>query len=163
MSAPESGAAVLGLYAPLFVTLLLRVSCTVGVQLPKSLQSRERRSSSLSPAPRSLHPCRYGAEGGSATRHVELGALVAGSTPAAARRAPRPDLGAVLWVCSVCCASSRGAEPLNWDALNELLQLTTRSRAPAPGPCCAGLFCCPRGAGSTGLGWACQRGSFHLG
>nr|XP_047908533.1 maestro heat-like repeat-containing protein family member 1 isoform X5 [Anser cygnoides] len=57
MSAPESGAAVLGLYAPLFVTLLLRVSCTVGVQLPKSLQSRERRSSSLSPAPRSLHPC----------------------------------------------------------------------------------------------------------
>uniref|UniRef100_A0A8C3CQV6 Maestro heat like repeat family member 1 n=1 Tax=Cairina moschata TaxID=8855 RepID=A0A8C3CQV6_CAIMO len=88
MSAPESGAAVLGLYAPLFVTLLLRVSCTVGVQLPKSLQSRERRSSSLSPAPRSLHPCRYGAEGGSATRHVELGALVAGSTPAAARRAP---------------------------------------------------------------------------
>lgn len=75
MSAPESGAAVLGLYAPLFVTLLLRVSCTVGVQLPKSLQSRERRSSSLSPAPRSLHPCRYGAEGGSATRHVELGAL----------------------------------------------------------------------------------------
>ncbi|XP_035172579.1 maestro heat-like repeat-containing protein family member 1 isoform X4 [Oxyura jamaicensis] len=57
MSAPESGAAVLGLYAPLFVTLLLRVSCTVGVQLPKSLQSRERRSSSLGPAPRSLHPC----------------------------------------------------------------------------------------------------------
>uniref|UniRef100_A0A8C2TBY4 Maestro heat like repeat family member 1 n=1 Tax=Coturnix japonica TaxID=93934 RepID=A0A8C2TBY4_COTJA len=46
MSAPESGPAVLGLYAPLFVTLLLRVSCTVGVQLPKSLQGRDRRSSS---------------------------------------------------------------------------------------------------------------------
>uniref|UniRef100_A0A8C4UL78 Maestro heat like repeat family member 1 n=1 Tax=Falco tinnunculus TaxID=100819 RepID=A0A8C4UL78_FALTI len=57
MSAPESGAAVLGLYPPLFVTLLLRVSCTVGVQLPKNLQSRERRSSSHGPAPRSLHPC----------------------------------------------------------------------------------------------------------
>ncbi|KAM6445551.1 maestro heat-like repeat-containing protein family member 1 isoform 2-T2 [Rhynochetos jubatus] len=57
MSAPESGAAVLGLYAPLFVTLLLRVSCTVGVQLPKNLQSRERRSSSHAPTPRSLHPC----------------------------------------------------------------------------------------------------------
>uniref|UniRef100_A0A663N6J6 Maestro heat like repeat family member 1 n=1 Tax=Athene cunicularia TaxID=194338 RepID=A0A663N6J6_ATHCN len=57
MSAPESGAAVLGLYPPLFVTLLLRVSCTVGVQLPKNLQSRERRSSSHGLAPRSLHPC----------------------------------------------------------------------------------------------------------
>uniref|UniRef100_A0A8V5H0T3 Uncharacterized protein n=1 Tax=Melopsittacus undulatus TaxID=13146 RepID=A0A8V5H0T3_MELUD len=48
MSAPESGPAVLGLYAPLFVTLLLRLSCSVGVQLPKSLQSRDRRSSSSS-------------------------------------------------------------------------------------------------------------------
>ncbi|KAM9304369.1 maestro heat-like repeat-containing protein family member 1 isoform 2-T2 [Morus bassanus] len=57
MSAPESGAAVLGLYPPLFVTLLLRVSCTVGVQLPKNLQSRETRSSSHGPAPRSLQPC----------------------------------------------------------------------------------------------------------
>ncbi|XP_065686253.1 maestro heat-like repeat-containing protein family member 1 isoform X3 [Patagioenas fasciata] len=56
MSAPESGAAVLGLYPPLFVTLLLRLSCTVGVQLPKSLQSRERRSGSLGSAARSLHP-----------------------------------------------------------------------------------------------------------
>uniref|UniRef100_A0A8V5H4D7 Uncharacterized protein n=1 Tax=Melopsittacus undulatus TaxID=13146 RepID=A0A8V5H4D7_MELUD len=55
MSAPESGPAVLGLYAPLFVTLLLRLSCSVGVQLPKSLQSRDRRSSSSS----SLQPCRY--------------------------------------------------------------------------------------------------------
>ncbi|XP_074942119.1 maestro heat-like repeat-containing protein family member 1 isoform X4 [Phalacrocorax aristotelis] len=57
MSAPESGAAVLGLYPPLFVTLLLRVSCTVGVQLPKNLQSKETRTSSHGPAPRSLHPC----------------------------------------------------------------------------------------------------------
>nr|XP_009673743.1 PREDICTED: maestro heat-like repeat-containing protein family member 1 isoform X7 [Struthio camelus australis] len=56
MSAPESGAAVLGLYPQLFATLLLRVSCTVGVQLPKNLQSRERRSTG--PAPRSLEPCR---------------------------------------------------------------------------------------------------------
>ncbi|XP_074434148.1 maestro heat-like repeat-containing protein family member 1 isoform X4 [Larus michahellis] len=67
MSAPESGPAVLGLYPPLFVTLLLRLSCTVGVQLPKNLQSRERRRSSSSsggggsgnhgPASRSLQPC----------------------------------------------------------------------------------------------------------
>ncbi|KAM6282662.1 LOW QUALITY PROTEIN: maestro heat-like repeat-containing protein family member 1 [Porphyrio hochstetteri] len=57
MSAPESGPAVLGLYAPLFVTLLLRLSCTVGVQLPKTLQSRERRSGSHGTAPQSLHPC----------------------------------------------------------------------------------------------------------
>lgn len=54
---------MLGLYPPLFVTLLLRVSCTVGVQLPKNLQSRERRSSSYGPAPRSLHPCRYAEPG----------------------------------------------------------------------------------------------------
>ncbi|EOA99128.1 HEAT repeat-containing protein KIAA1833, partial [Anas platyrhynchos] len=84
MSAPESGAAVLGLYAPLFVTLLLRVSCTVGVQLPKSLQSRERRSSSLSPAPRSLHPC-------SDPSAVYLGAglfLVLGSLPLTAKFCP---------------------------------------------------------------------------
>ncbi|KFO98921.1 Maestro heat-like repeat-containing protein family member 1, partial [Calypte anna] len=58
MSAPEAGAAVLGLYSPLFVTLLLRLSCTVGVQLPKSLQSKEKRSQSQSSAaPRSLQPC----------------------------------------------------------------------------------------------------------
>uniref|UniRef100_A0A8C3SI65 Maestro heat like repeat family member 1 n=1 Tax=Chelydra serpentina TaxID=8475 RepID=A0A8C3SI65_CHESE len=48
MSAPESGAAVLGLYPHLFVALLLRVSCTVGVQLPKNLQSKERKSASRS-------------------------------------------------------------------------------------------------------------------
>uniref|UniRef100_A0A8C0INN9 Maestro heat like repeat family member 1 n=1 Tax=Chelonoidis abingdonii TaxID=106734 RepID=A0A8C0INN9_CHEAB len=57
MSAPESGAAVLGLYPHLFVALLLRVSCTVGVQLPKNLQSKERKSASWSQAPRNLEPC----------------------------------------------------------------------------------------------------------
>lgn len=57
MSAPESGPAVLGLYPHLFVALLLRVSCTVGVLLPKNLQSKERRSSSWSQAPRNLEPC----------------------------------------------------------------------------------------------------------
>ncbi|XP_025907488.1 maestro heat-like repeat-containing protein family member 1, partial [Nothoprocta perdicaria] len=58
MSAPECGPAVLGLYPRLFVTLLLRVSCTVGVQLPKSLQSRERRSGGgAAPAPHTLEPC----------------------------------------------------------------------------------------------------------
>ncbi|XP_051467337.1 LOW QUALITY PROTEIN: maestro heat-like repeat-containing protein family member 1 [Apus apus] len=58
MSAPESGPAVLGLYPLLFVTLLLRLSCTLGVQLPRSLQGREKRSSSSQgPAPRSLQPC----------------------------------------------------------------------------------------------------------
>ncbi|NXA57418.1 MROH1 protein, partial [Nothocercus julius] len=57
MSAPESGPAVLGLYPRLFVTLLLRVSCTVGVQLPRSLQSRERRSAGAALAPRTLEPC----------------------------------------------------------------------------------------------------------
>lgn len=73
---------MLGLYAPLFVTLLLRVSCTVGVQLPKSLQSRERRSSSLGRAARSLHPARYGAAGAGGTlqRHVQR---VAGANAAA--------------------------------------------------------------------------------
>uniref|UniRef100_A0A8D0HKP0 Maestro heat like repeat family member 1 n=1 Tax=Sphenodon punctatus TaxID=8508 RepID=A0A8D0HKP0_SPHPU len=54
MSAPESGPAVLELYPHLFVTLLLRVSCSVGVQLPKNLQSRERRS--IGPST-SLEPC----------------------------------------------------------------------------------------------------------
>uniref|UniRef100_A0A8C3XQA8 Maestro heat like repeat family member 1 n=1 Tax=Chelydra serpentina TaxID=8475 RepID=A0A8C3XQA8_CHESE len=57
MSAPESGAAVLGLYPHLFVALLLRVSCTVGVQLPKNLQSKERKSASRSQVPRNLDPC----------------------------------------------------------------------------------------------------------
>ncbi|XP_038244380.1 maestro heat-like repeat-containing protein family member 1 isoform X4 [Dermochelys coriacea] len=57
MSAPESGAAVMGLYPHLFVALLLRVSCTVGVQLPKNLQSKERKSSSRSQGTRNLDPC----------------------------------------------------------------------------------------------------------
>ncbi|EMP27282.1 HEAT repeat-containing protein 7A [Chelonia mydas] len=57
MSAPESGAAVLGLYPHLFVALLLRVSCTVGVQLPKNLQSKERKSTSRSQGTRNLDPC----------------------------------------------------------------------------------------------------------
>ncbi|XP_043365794.1 maestro heat-like repeat-containing protein family member 1 isoform X3 [Dermochelys coriacea] len=60
MSAPESGAAVMGLYPHLFVALLLRVSCTVGVQLPKNLQSKERKSSSRSQGTRNLDPCRPG-------------------------------------------------------------------------------------------------------
>ncbi|XP_072458786.1 maestro heat-like repeat-containing protein family member 1 isoform X3 [Notamacropus eugenii] len=57
MSAPESGAAVLGLYPELFVTLLLRVSCTVGVQLPRNLQAKERKGASPRLAPRNLEPC----------------------------------------------------------------------------------------------------------
>uniref|UniRef100_A0ABM5GD29 Maestro heat-like repeat-containing protein family member 1 isoform X1 n=1 Tax=Pogona vitticeps TaxID=103695 RepID=A0ABM5GD29_9SAUR len=44
MSVPESGPAVVGLYAELLVSLLLRVSCTVGVQPPRNLQSKERKS-----------------------------------------------------------------------------------------------------------------------
>lgn len=93
MSAPESGAAVLGLYPPLFVTLLLRLSCTVGVQLPKSLQSRERRSSSLGSAARSLHPARYGAghRGRSAARAAPRWCQhrgCAGVTPAVVTVAP---------------------------------------------------------------------------
>ncbi|XP_007488818.1 maestro heat-like repeat-containing protein family member 1 isoform X2 [Monodelphis domestica] len=57
MSAPESGAAVLGLYPELFVTLLLRVSCTVGVQLPRNLQAKERKSTNPRLAPKILEPC----------------------------------------------------------------------------------------------------------
>ncbi|KAM8811767.1 maestro heat-like repeat-containing protein family member 1 [Eudromia elegans] len=59
LSAAEAGPAVLGLYARLFVTLLLRVSCTVGVQLPRSLQSRERSraGSGAAPGARTLEPC----------------------------------------------------------------------------------------------------------
>lgn len=54
-SAPASGPAVLELYPQLFSALLLRVSCTMGVQLPRNLQAKERRSSSQ--AARSLEPC----------------------------------------------------------------------------------------------------------
>ncbi|XP_076692216.2 maestro heat-like repeat-containing protein family member 1 isoform X5 [Callospermophilus lateralis] len=56
LSAPASGTAVLELYPQLLVALLLRVSCTVGVQLPRNLQVKERRNTGTAPA-RSLEPC----------------------------------------------------------------------------------------------------------
>lgn len=56
LSAPSSGTVVLELYPRLFVALLLRVSCTVGVQLPRNLQGKERRTSPAKPA-RNLDPC----------------------------------------------------------------------------------------------------------
>ncbi|XP_048215034.1 maestro heat-like repeat-containing protein family member 1 isoform X2 [Perognathus longimembris pacificus] len=57
MSAPASAPAVLELYPQLFAALLLRVSCTVGVQLPRNLQTKERRSTSTAPAARNPEPC----------------------------------------------------------------------------------------------------------
>ncbi|XP_012503521.1 PREDICTED: maestro heat-like repeat-containing protein family member 1 isoform X4 [Propithecus coquereli] len=57
VSAPASGPAVLELYPQLFVALLLRVSCTVGVQLPRNLQAKERRGTSPAQASRNLKPC----------------------------------------------------------------------------------------------------------
>ncbi|XP_039234299.1 maestro heat-like repeat-containing protein family member 1, partial [Pipra filicauda] len=57
LSAPEAGPAVLGLYPALFGTLLLRLSCSLGVQLPKNLQGRDRRGHGA--AARSLQPGRY--------------------------------------------------------------------------------------------------------
>ncbi|XP_039177275.1 maestro heat-like repeat-containing protein family member 1 isoform X3 [Crotalus tigris] len=57
MSVRESGPAVGGLYAELFVSLLLRVSCTVGVRLPKHLQSKERKGIGRGQSLRSLDPC----------------------------------------------------------------------------------------------------------
>ncbi|XP_070078665.1 maestro heat-like repeat-containing protein family member 1 isoform X6 [Equus caballus] len=56
-SAPASGPAVLELYPQLFVALLLRISCTVGVQLPRNLQAKEKRSAGSALAPRNLEPC----------------------------------------------------------------------------------------------------------
>nr|XP_044636807.1 maestro heat-like repeat-containing protein family member 1 [Equus asinus] len=56
-SAPASGPAVLELYPQLFVALLLRISCTVGVQLPRNLQAKEKRSACSALAPRNLEPC----------------------------------------------------------------------------------------------------------
>ncbi|XP_070320401.1 maestro heat-like repeat-containing protein family member 1 isoform X9 [Odocoileus virginianus] len=56
-SAPASGPAVLELYPQLFAALLLRVSCTMGVQPPRHLQAKERRSASSGLASRSLEPC----------------------------------------------------------------------------------------------------------
>ncbi|XP_058515412.1 maestro heat-like repeat-containing protein family member 1 isoform X1 [Ochotona princeps] len=55
VSAPASGPAVLQLFPQLFVGLLLRVSCTVGVQLPRNLQTKERRGAAS--AAGSLEPC----------------------------------------------------------------------------------------------------------
>ncbi|XP_029325466.1 maestro heat-like repeat-containing protein family member 1 isoform X5 [Mus caroli] len=57
LSAPSSGTVVLELYPQLFAALLLRVSCTVGVQLPRNLQAKERRSTSPARAARNLDPC----------------------------------------------------------------------------------------------------------
>uniref|UniRef100_A0A8U7NY87 Maestro heat like repeat family member 1 n=1 Tax=Corvus moneduloides TaxID=1196302 RepID=A0A8U7NY87_CORMO len=56
MSVPEAAAAVLERFPNLFQSLLLRLGCSVGVQLPKFLQGREKRSQHGS-APRSLQPC----------------------------------------------------------------------------------------------------------
>lgn len=58
MSAPASGPAVTELYPQLFSGLLLRISCTVGVQLPRNLQAKERRAGSSVLASRTLDPCR---------------------------------------------------------------------------------------------------------
>ncbi|XP_051687149.2 maestro heat-like repeat-containing protein family member 1 isoform X3 [Oryctolagus cuniculus] len=55
VSAPASAPAVLELYPQLFAALLLRVSSTVGVQLPRNLQAKERRGAGT--APGSLEPC----------------------------------------------------------------------------------------------------------
>ncbi|KAM5211021.1 maestro heat-like repeat-containing protein family member 1 isoform 10-T19 [Hipposideros larvatus] len=57
MSVPASAPAVLELYPQLFVALLLRVGCTLGVQLPRNLQAKERRATGSGPASRSLEPC----------------------------------------------------------------------------------------------------------
>ncbi|XP_035296589.1 maestro heat-like repeat-containing protein family member 1 isoform X10 [Cricetulus griseus] len=57
LSAPSSGTVVLELYPQLFAALLLRVSCTVGVQLPRNLQGKERRSTSPAKPARNLDPC----------------------------------------------------------------------------------------------------------
>ncbi|XP_051045168.1 maestro heat-like repeat-containing protein family member 1 isoform X3 [Phodopus roborovskii] len=57
LSAPSSGTVVLELYPQLFVALLLRVSCTVGVQLPRNLQGKERRNTSPAKSARNLDPC----------------------------------------------------------------------------------------------------------
>ncbi|XP_073749484.1 maestro heat-like repeat-containing protein family member 1 isoform X3 [Callorhinus ursinus] len=57
MSVLASGPAVLELYPQLFTALLLRISCTVGVVLPRTLQAKEKRSMGSAPAPRSLEPC----------------------------------------------------------------------------------------------------------
>ncbi|XP_075705125.1 maestro heat-like repeat-containing protein family member 1 isoform X2 [Rhinoderma darwinii] len=63
LSQPQSSLAVQELYPQLFVALLLRVSCMVGVQLPKNLgPTKERKSSSQSPCSRNLDPCSSAAD-----------------------------------------------------------------------------------------------------
>ncbi|XP_030076633.1 maestro heat-like repeat-containing protein family member 1 isoform X2 [Microcaecilia unicolor] len=58
LSVAESGPAVLNLYPQLFVSLLLRISCMVGVQPPKNLEgTKEKKGPSLIHVPQSMDPC----------------------------------------------------------------------------------------------------------
>ncbi|XP_058132158.1 maestro heat-like repeat-containing protein family member 1 isoform X3 [Dasypus novemcinctus] len=57
LACPAAGPAVLERYADLFAGLLLRLSCSVGVQLPRSLQAKDRRGAGTPPATRALEPC----------------------------------------------------------------------------------------------------------
>ncbi|XP_027621754.1 maestro heat-like repeat-containing protein family member 1 isoform X2 [Tupaia chinensis] len=57
VSTPASAPAVRELYPRLFVVLLLRVGCTMGVQLPRNLQAKERRAAGAAAATRTLEPC----------------------------------------------------------------------------------------------------------
>nr|XP_033790369.1 maestro heat-like repeat-containing protein family member 1 isoform X2 [Geotrypetes seraphini] len=58
LSVAESMPAVLNLYPQLFVSLLLRISCMVGVLPPKNLEgTKEKKGSSLIPVPQSMDPC----------------------------------------------------------------------------------------------------------
>ncbi|KAM4029121.1 maestro heat-like repeat-containing protein family member 1 isoform 2-T2 [Anomaloglossus baeobatrachus] len=61
LSQPQSSPAVQELYSQLFVALLLRVSCMVGVQPPKNLGATKDRKSSTQSS-RSLDPCSSAAE-----------------------------------------------------------------------------------------------------
>ncbi|KAG9472874.1 hypothetical protein GDO78_016069 [Eleutherodactylus coqui] len=58
LSQPKSSPAVQEFYAQLFVALLLRVSCMVGVQLPKNLgATKDRKNTSQNQSSRNLDPC----------------------------------------------------------------------------------------------------------
>ncbi|XP_053571958.1 maestro heat-like repeat-containing protein family member 1 [Bombina bombina] len=58
LSVPEASPAVQELYPRLFISLLLRVSSMVGVQLPKNLgPSKDKRNSNSSPPTKILDPC----------------------------------------------------------------------------------------------------------
>ncbi|XP_056341016.1 maestro heat-like repeat-containing protein family member 1 [Oenanthe melanoleuca] len=57
MSAPEAAAAILERFPALFQRLLLRLGCSVGVQLPKFLQNSCREKRGQGAAGRSLRPC----------------------------------------------------------------------------------------------------------